>query len=256
MDYDDLFRLLPKPPKKWKNDLCLLKIDELAITFDHLGFGPYQTYDHTNQNNNVFRIFRNLQCPNELDFILSKIYQLFCYLCKDFMWISNYFLSIIIITKFNFLNIRAMIWLILKMYYDNLELRQNNKVIQSIIFKLSCLQQQKKKHLESEFNKSQLSHIQVPFPEQREAIKRMVKGRVEKQLNQIIISQGTCFQKKRKYIEQQLYQEQISKLIQQTIMYFNVALENNIIKKIAIYQEINQENWQRGLQKIIGEILI
>ncbi|CAD8159807.1 unnamed protein product [Paramecium octaurelia] len=319
-----------------ENDLCLLTIDELAITLDHLGFAPYQTYDHTNQDNVVFKIFRLLQCPYELDLILSRNLLTFLLAMQGFQvdfqllpkYNNNYNIqfpkyckndlvefedgNVIIqnqesISKqFNQLYLNYLAYKkhnkkIQEQESNQLQLKSNSQTtelankyrqrVQSQITETKPINlndydhyyQKKKEQLKQEIdtnikqqcpftpkinstqtspryhlntkkvlspkqeetptfqptlNKSQLSYMndQVPLPEQREAIKRMVKGRVEKQLNQIIISQGTCYQKKRKNIEQQLYQEEINKLIQLPIMYINIALENNTTKKIAIYQ--------------------
>ncbi|CAD8071646.1 unnamed protein product [Paramecium sonneborni] len=322
-----------------ENDLCLLTIDELAITLDHLGFAPYQTYDHNNQDNIVFTIFRVLQCPDELDLILSRNLLTFLLAMQgfhvDFQLLPKYHNNYSIqfpkyykndLVEFEDGNVIILNQDIIsksfnQLYVNYLTYKKQNKKSQEQDSNQQFLQQNKsnsqtnelahkyrarvqsqitetkpinlidydhyyqmkKEQLKQEIdtnikqqcpfspkinstqtspryhlnkkkvlspkqeetpsfqpnlNKSQLSNMndQIPLPDQREAIKRMVKGRVEKQLNQIIISQGTCYQKKRKNIEQQLYQEEISKLIQQPIMYINVALENNITKKIAIYQ--------------------
>lgn len=58
----------------------------------------------------------------------------------------------------------------------------------------------------------------------------MIKGRVNKQLKDLIIATGTCNQKKRKQLEQVIYQNQ-----DYPILYLDIEMEN-WVRRIVVHR--------------------
>ncbi|CAD8088335.1 unnamed protein product [Paramecium sonneborni] len=64
------------------------------------------------------------------------------------------------------------------------------------------------------------------------AIERMIKGRVQRQLSQAIIKQGTCNSKKRQQLEDQIYEQEMGH--KQPLMFIDVILDNNKKERIIV----------------------
>ncbi|CAD8075126.1 unnamed protein product [Paramecium sonneborni] len=62
------------------------------------------------------------------------------------------------------------------------------------------------------------------------AIERMIKGRVQRQLSQAIIKQGTCNSRKRQQLEEQIYEQEIGH--KYPLMFIDVIIDNNIKDRI------------------------
>ncbi|CAD8164904.1 unnamed protein product [Paramecium pentaurelia] len=66
------------------------------------------------------------------------------------------------------------------------------------------------------------------------AIERMIKGRVQRQLSQAIIKQGTCNSKKRQQLEEQIYEQELGH--KQPLMFIDVIIDNNKKERIIVNQ--------------------
>ncbi|CAD8161259.1 unnamed protein product [Paramecium octaurelia] len=87
--------------------------------------------------------------------------------------------------------------------------------------------------------KSKLAVVQTKPANSNVAIERMIKGRVQRQLSQAIIKQGTCNSKKRQQLEEQIYEQELGH--KQPLMFIDVIIDNNKKERIVVNQNDTAE---------------
>ncbi|KAM3137582.1 hypothetical protein pb186bvf_010372 [Paramecium bursaria] len=317
-----------------QTDLCLLTINELAITLDRLGFLPFKTYDLADENSSIYKLYQFLKCPQEFELILSRNLLTFLlsmqgiqidkqivpfytntynikfprivnhqilhfdngnlvikqteFLQKQFQSLYLNYLSYKKVDvpqqeKKQFLKVNEQTEQLAKQYRtrmasqyqldkESVDLNEFNK-----IYQIRKTQMQQQINSESQLNctfKPQINKTESinskfmqplkkgpvvpPLREEQPTftpdisrsqstlglrqspvnstgiVQRMVKGRIEKQLNNLLLEQGTSNSKKRKILEQKLFEDEINKN-KQPLLHIDVTLCNNTTKRITVF---------------------